>query len=128
MAETREARWDASSGAPARRDQRGGHFQAYVPDQLSTRPVVLDRDLAAQAAKTEATVRSLVDAPGSMGLESLGRFLLRSEAIASSRIKGLRKAAGTLADCEVIRPQSFCDLHRALLPDHPQQGLRDQQN
>jgi hypothetical protein len=43
--------------------------------------VVLARDLAAKAAQTEAAVRSLVDAPGSMGLESLGRFLMRSEAM-----------------------------------------------
>jgi hypothetical protein len=28
----------------------------------------------------------------------------------------------------VIAPKSFCDLHRALLPDHPQQGIRDRQN
>lgn len=100
-----------------------------------------------------------------MGLEHLARFLLRSEAIASSRIEGLqvsaqqvalaelataeqtsiagftenarlvannivtlRQAAGDLANCEAISPQSFCDLHRALLPEHPQQGLRDRQN
>ena len=165
MAELREAHWGISWNAPTRRDQRGGHFQAYVPDSLVTRPVVLSRELAVRAARIETAVRGLTDAPGSMGLESLGRFLLRSEAIASSRIEGLqvsaqqvaiaelattesgpiasitenarlvannivtlRKAAGTLADCEVITPRSFCDLHRALLPDHPQQGLRDRQN
>jgi Fic family protein len=117
------------------------------------------------AAQVETAVRGLADAPGSIGLESLGRFLLRSEAIASSRIEGLqvsaqqvalaelatteaapiagfnenarlvannivtlRQATGELADCDVISPQSFCDLHRALLPDHPQQGIRDGQN
>jgi Fic family protein len=164
VAELREGHWNVSWEAPARRDQRGGRFRAYVPDDLVTRPVVLDRKLAATAAQTEAAVRGLADAPGSMGLESLARFLLRSEAIASSRIEGLqvsaqqvaiaeladeitpittitenarlvannivtlRTAAGTLADSDVIGPQSFCDLHRALLPGHPQQGLRDRQN
>ncbi len=165
MAELRQAHWGISWGAPTRRDQRGGQYPTYVPDSLVTRPVVLSRELAASAARIETAVRGLTDTPGSIGLESLGRFLLRSEAIASSRIEGLqvsaqqvaiaelattesapiasitenarlvannivtlRKAAGTLADCPAIEPQSFCDLHRALLPDHPQQGLRDRQN
>jgi Fic family protein len=132
---------------------------------LLTRPVILDPELAMQAARVETEVRGLTDAPGSMGLESLGRFLLRSEAIASSRIEGLqvsaqqvalaelattedrpiagftenarlvannivtlRQAAGELAAAAVITPGNICDLHRALLPDHPQQGLRDRQN
>ena len=132
---------------------------------MLTRPLVLGSELAITAARVENAVRGLADAPGSIGLESLGRFLLRSEAMASSRIEGLqvsaqqvalaelatvddgpiagftenarlvannivtlRQAAGMLATCEVIEPQSFSDLHRALLPDHPQQGVRDQQN
>jgi len=165
MAEHREAPWDISWHAPSRRDQRGGHFATYIPDDLLTRPIVLSPALARTAAQVENAVRGLADAPASMGLESLARFLLRSEAIASSRIEGLqvsaqqvalaelaiveqtpiagftenarlvannivtlRQAAGDLAKCEVIRPQSFCDLHRALLPEHPQQGLRDRQN
>jgi Fic family protein len=165
MAELRAAHWEISWAAPGRSDQRGGRFDAYVPDLLLTRPVVLSRELATTAAQVEMSVRGLAHAPGSIGLESLGRFLLRSEAIASSRIEGLqvsaqqvaiaelatteigpianitenarlvannivtlRKAAGVLADCATISPQSFCDLHKALLPDHPQQGLRDRQN
>ncbi len=165
MAELREARWDISWSAPARRDQRGGGYFTYVPDELLTRPLVLDAELAITAARVEHSVRGLVDARGSMGLESLGRFLLRSEAIASSRIEGLqvsaqqvalaelattedapiagftenarlvannivtlRQAAGALADGAVIEPRSFTELHRALLPDHPQQGIRVQQN
>jgi Fic family protein len=165
MAEHREAHWDISWRAPGRRNQRGGTFWAYVPDDLLTRPVVLGAELAAAAAEVENAVRGLAEAPGSIGLESLGRFLLRSEAMASSRIEGLqvsaqqvalaelatteqtpiagftenarlvannivtlRRAAGELAVCKTISPQSFCDLHRALLPDHPQQGLRSSQN
>jgi Fic family protein len=165
MAELRDAHWGISWHAPARRDQRGGQFSTYVPDDLLTRPIVMSPELARTAARVETAVRGLTDAPGSMGLESLGRFLLRSEAIASSRIEGLqvsaqqvalaelaaiepapisgfnenarlvannivtlRQAAGQLADSDVISPRSFCDLHRALLPEHPQQGLRDRQN
>src|SRR5690349_14974943 len=165
MTELREAHWDISWGAPARRDQRGGQFFTYVPDDLLTRPIVLPADLALEAADVETAVRGLTDAHGSMGLESLARFLLRSEAIASSRIEGLqvsaqqvalaelasveetpiagftenarlvannivtlRQAAGDLASCRVIEPTRLCELHHALLPDHPQQGLRTGQN
>lgn len=37
-----------------------------------------------------AAVRGLGDRPGADGLEGFARFLLRSEAIASSRIQGLQ--------------------------------------
>jgi hypothetical protein len=48
-------------------------------------------------------VAGLAHAPGATGLESLGRFLLRSEAIASSRIEGLQVSAqqGALAELAV---------------------------
>ena len=165
MAEFREAHWEMAWGAPGRHDKKGGRYASYVPDTLLTRPVVVRPELARVAARVETAVRGLADAPGSMGLESLGRFLLRSEAIASSRIEGLqvsaqqvalaelattedapiagfsenarlvannivtlRQAAGELAACDDISPQSFGDLHRALLPDHPQQGIRKTQN
>ncbi|WP_127498510.1 Fic family protein [Actinoplanes solisilvae] len=165
MTELRDAHWGISWGAPARRDQRGGRYYTYLPDNLLTRPVVLPQDLALEAAEVETAVRGLTDARGSMGLDSLARFLLRSEAIASSRIEGLqvsvqqvalaelasvedtpiagftenarlvanniitlRQAAGELASCRMIKPDHLFDLHAALLPDHPQQGLRKLQN
>ena len=165
MAEWLEAHWGVSWTAPTRRDQRAGLYRTYSPDDLLTRPIVLAPELANDAARVETAVRGLADAPGTTGLESLSRFLLRSEAIASSRIEGLqvsaqqvalaelattehtpiagftenarlvannivtlRQAAGTLAAAEVIRPESLCELHAALLPDHPRQGVRDMQN
>ena len=90
MAETREKHWPVSWEAPTRRDQRGGPYHPYVPDPLLTRPVVLDSSLSREAARVETLVRQLAQAPGSRGLEGLSRFLLRSEAIASSRIEGSR--------------------------------------
>jgi Fic family protein len=165
MAELRESHWSISWHAPARRDQRGGTFYAYVPDELLTQPVVVSPGLARLAARVEAEVRGLGHTPGSVGLEGLSRFLLRSEAIASSRIEGLqvsaqqvalaeleatedrpvtgltenarlvannivtlRQASGVLTTLEDIEPVAICDLHRALLPQHPQQGLRERQN
>ena len=48
--------------------------------------------------------------------------------LVANNIVTLRQAAGELAGSDVIRPQNFCDLHRALLPEHPSQGFRDKQN
>ena len=101
MAELRDAHWGMSWDAPTRRGKRGGEYRAYIPDLLVTRPVVVSLELARTAARVETAVRGLIDAPGSMGLESLGRFLLRSEAIASSRIEGLQVSAQQVALAEL---------------------------
>ena len=49
----------------------------------------MDRDIGELAADVERAVRLLARGPGAHGLEGLARFLLRSEAIASSRIEGM---------------------------------------
>jgi len=73
-----------------------------------TRPVILDAELGARAAQVETSVRSLVSEPGARGLEGLARFLLRSEAIASSlRLLGVsfpaaRKAVEELAEAKIL--------------------------
>jgi Fic family protein len=100
MAELVERQREIDWGAPRRRDQRGGRYSAYVPDPLLTQPVVVDAALARLAARVEVEVRGLGDATGSTGLESLSRFLLRSEAIASSRIEGLQASAQQVALAE----------------------------
>jgi Fic family protein len=165
VAELIEHHWDITWHAPVRRDQRGGTYLAYLPDELVAQSIRVGPDLARAAADVEKRIAGLVHAPGSTGLESLGRFLLRSEAIASSRIEGLqasaqqvalaelsvtedipmaglsengrlvannivtlRQASGSLAGVNEIVPDDLIKLHRALLPDHPQQGLRERQN
>ncbi|MFF3786259.1 Fic family protein [Streptomyces sp. NPDC001933] len=56
-----------------------------------------------QAAEVDAAVRSLGDStPTSPHLESLSRFLLRSEAIASSRIEGVVASARAVAELELM--------------------------
>ena len=79
-----------SFDAPSRAGQRGGAYRAYLPDDLVTWPVVLSARLAAHAAWVESEVRALSIAPETRALEGLTRFLLRSEAIASSRIEACR--------------------------------------
>jgi Fic family protein len=95
-----EVRWPPSLTAPRARDRRSGRFHPYLPDLLMSRPLVVDSALGAKAALVERSVRSLVSGPGARTLEGLARFLLRSEAIASSRIEGLQVSPQQVALAE----------------------------
>src|SRR3954468_11911653 len=95
-----EVRWPPSFTAPRAQDRRPGQFRPYLPDLLLTRPLVVDASLGAKAALVERSVRSLVSGPGARTLEGLARFLLRSEAIASSRIEGLQVSPQQVALAE----------------------------
>ncbi|MGH3812415.1 MAG: Fic family protein [Pseudonocardiaceae bacterium] len=102
--------WAPSFDAPSRAARRGGSYRAYVPDALVTRPIVLDPALAARAAQVEADVRSLTVAPQTRALEGLARFLLRSEAIASSRIEGMQVAPQQLAMAELAQSEQLAGI------------------
>lgn len=47
MATWLDRHWEPSLDAPSRRNQRGGRYRAYQPDELRSRPVVLEPELAA---------------------------------------------------------------------------------
>src|SRR3954447_22503239 len=100
-----DARWASLLTAPRARDRRPGTFHPYIPDLLMTRPLVLDAALGARAALVERSVRLLVSGPGARSLEGLARFLLRSEAIASSRIEGLQVSAQQVALAEFAQTE-----------------------
>ncbi|MGH3981901.1 MAG: Fic family protein, partial [Pseudonocardiaceae bacterium] len=72
-----------------------------------TRPVVLSAGLAAHAAQVESGVRALSIAPETRALEGLARFLLRSEAIASSRIEGMQVTPQQLALAELAQSEQL---------------------
>ncbi|SEM68097.1 Fic family protein [Streptacidiphilus jiangxiensis] len=64
---------------------------------------MLSAELAAEVADVDRLVRSFNDAaPTSPHLESLARFLLRSEAVASSRIEGVVASARAIAHLELM--------------------------
>lgn len=96
-----EAQWEPSvfEGVP-RRDLRSGPYRRYVPDLLEAHPLTLDARLARAVADAERSVRAL-NAPGAQSLSSIARFLLRSEAIASSRIEGVAPSAKQVALAEL---------------------------
>ncbi|OLT10967.1 hypothetical protein BJF78_28045 [Pseudonocardia sp. CNS-139] len=100
MAECLPQVWAPSLDVPTRAGQRGGKFEAYVPDPLDGRPFAIRNELARRAAEVEKGVRDLSLGPESRGVEGLARFLLRSEAIASSRIEGMQVSPQQVALAE----------------------------
>ena len=67
-----------------------------MPDLLSTHTLDLSAELAADVADTERALAAFDGAPNH-GLEQLARFLLRAEAVASSKIEGLQINSRRLA-------------------------------
>lgn len=100
MASWDEESWMSAveSGLP-RRDRRSGGFRCYVPDPLVGSPLALPADLDDLVARAERSVRGL--AGNARDLAGIARFLLRSEAIASSRIEGIAPAVNQVALAEL---------------------------
>jgi Fic family protein len=67
----------------------------------------LPGNVGVAAARAEQLVRGLADRPGSRGLEGMARFLLRSEAIASSRIEGLQVSPQQVALAELAEEENL---------------------
>jgi Fic family protein len=105
VATSERAQWAPSFDAPRRRDRRGGVYYAYIPDPLVTRALVVDADLTARAAAAERAVLEIATSSSASTLEGLSRFLLRSEAIASSRIEGLQVSAQQVALAELAQSE-----------------------
>lgn len=107
MAGWREAHWEPSlgMGLPAGA-RRGGRYRAYDPDPVSSRPLTIDADLSIDIAQAERAIRALAVGSGSEGLAGIARFLLRSEAIASSRIEGLTPSGRQVALAELGTSES----------------------
>jgi Fic family protein len=103
---------DLSAGM-GRRDRRGGPFRAYLPDLLANSPLVVGPELSAKAADAERAIHRLATMDGSRSLEGLSRFLLRSEAIASSMIEGIAPSPQQVALAELAQ-------------DEPIKGFSDQ--
>jgi len=94
---------DASVGLP-RRDRLSCDFEAYIPDLLVGREVVLEGPVAADVSEAEAALVRLnlaVDALSDS--EALARLLLRTESVASSRIEGLEIGARRLLHADAER-------------------------
>jgi Fic family protein len=107
VAEWQDAMWEPSPNAPTYADRAGGPYRTYRPDLLMERPLALAPDVAELAWQVEESVRQLGERPGVRGLEGLARFLLRSEAIASSRIEGLQVSPQQVGLAEIAEEESL---------------------
>jgi Fic family protein len=106
MAKLLRRHWASDTGGLGlpRRDRKSCAYEAYVPDPLVGRRIVLDGGVAADVADAEAAiVRLNVEARALLNTETLARILLRAEAVASSRIEGLEVGARRLLRAEAAR-------------------------
>lgn len=101
MAAWESAHWESSaeSGVP-RNARRSGAYQSYVPDRVDGLALGIDGELSRRITTVERSIRA-VTGPGADSLAGVARFLLRSEAIASSRIEGIAPSAQQVALAEL---------------------------
>jgi Fic family protein len=89
--------WEANPDAYGpRKHRKACEYTAYVPDLLSAHALELSAELAADVVDTERALATF-GGQGEHHLEQLARFLLRAEAVASSKIEGLQVNSRRLA-------------------------------
>src|SRR5450759_3125739 len=104
MAKVVQRYWVSNGGGVTRKERRGCAYSAYAPDALADRVFSFDGDAAADVADAEAAIIRLnAEASGLFNTESIARLLLRAEAVASSKIEGLRVGARRLLRVEAAR-------------------------
>lgn len=93
-----ERRWEGDPGAyGGRRARASFSYQAFVPDRIAPLDPATTFAGAETVALAEQAITKLNDAAAVGGLEAVGALLLRSEAIASSRIEGYELSQRNLA-------------------------------
>ena len=95
------ATWPADFARPGGRRPAGGRYRAFIPDGIADLEPQLESATSALSERAGNAVRELNTASGLRSLEGLGRQLLRSEALASSAIEGLRLSHRKLARAEL---------------------------
>jgi Fic family protein len=102
MSQLLHRRWTSDGSGPSRRQRASCDYDAYLPDPLVPRAFQLDGDVAADVADAERAITRLNEGAAALvNTEALARMLLRAEAVASSRIEGLRVGARRLLHAEI---------------------------
>jgi Fic family protein len=91
-------RWRPDLYAPARY-RRPCDYEAFIPEPLASLEIELSGDLAGVVSDAESAMAAL-NAEARPALLPLARLLLRTEAIASSRVEGMQMNARALARAE----------------------------
>lgn len=112
MGRFEELSWKPDFRQSGRSRGQARRYKAFIPDKVGAVQPLLASQTMALCERAGAAVRELNSDPtGLISLESLGRQLLRSEALASSQIEGLSVPHRRLAEAELDGHQSP---HRAL--------------
>ncbi|MEX2548180.1 MAG: Fic family protein [Chloroflexota bacterium] len=98
MPATVERIWEGDPAAMGGRRARASfRYHAFVPDPIADIEPVVPFETASAVTGAEAATRELNERTSARGLETIGPLLLRSEAIASSRIEGYEVSPLNLA-------------------------------
>ena len=90
--------WEGVPGAVGgRRARQGFTYEAFLPDAIAMLDPAISFRTAGSVLEAEEAIRALNARADVRGLESMGPLLLRSEALASSRIEGYQVSALNLA-------------------------------
>jgi Fic family protein len=102
MARLVKRRWEADLSVPGgRRHKQSFSYDAFVPDRIADADPVLPSTVSALCSEAEQAIQALnLSPPRLISLEALARRLLRSEAVASSWIEGIRISHRRLAKVE----------------------------
>lgn len=112
MGEYRDLSWAPDFSQSSGGSGKARRYKAFVPDRIGDSEPRLASATMALCERAGNAVRELnVDLKGLVPLESLGRQLLRSEALASSQIEGLSVPHRKLAEAEL---PGYAKPHRAL--------------
>jgi Fic family protein len=109
-----EAIWPGQPDAYGPRRYRSPcRYSAYVPDPLGAIPVSMSGEQAADVGDVERALAAFdMRAQTQHDLEKLARFLLRAEAVASSKIEGLQVNARRLARHEAVPGRASARMDR----------------
>ncbi len=93
-----ERRWHGDPGAMGGRKARQSFtYRAFLPDPIAAIRPAVSFETAELIAQAEVAIRDLNAEDRVRGLDAIGALLLRSEAIASSRIEGIELSQRNLA-------------------------------
>ena len=100
MGTLHRAMWVSSGAGTSRRQRASGVYHWFLPTMLADLSYTLDADVVADVARAERDLAnaSLACTPST---EGIARLLLRSEAVASSRIEGLVIGSNMLLRAEL---------------------------
>lgn len=112
MARYAEQHWIPLEGPGLpKREKEGGPYHAFIPDYLmpSRRggQIHVDDRVALRAAEVERRILDIGRLRGATQLESIARWLMRSEAVASSRIEGIAPNVDKVALAELAHEEDI---------------------